>query len=275
MIININMKKLIIISLILISVSFNSCEFLQTDGNELTTEEVIEGLKTALIVGTDTSVVKTSAEDGYYGDPLLKILLPQEADVIIDNLDNPIFSTLGLTDLIEEKLDEVVLAINRAAEDAASDAGPIFRDAITSLTISDAWDILNGINPASNKKETGFDSTAATAFLRSTTYDALVAAFSPYIDVALDKDISVLGFSANDAWNTLTSYYNRGANSPLDIFDNLKPVNTDIGEYTVGKALDGLFLKVGEEEIKIRHDPWAWASETVGKILTKVFGQKN
>jgi len=269
------MKKLTIISLILIPVFLNSCEFLETDGDGLTTEEVIEGLKTALIVGTDTSVVKTSAEDGYYGDPLLKILLPPEADVIIDNLNHPIVSTLGLTELIEQKIEDVVLSINRAAEDAASDAGPIFKDAITSLTISDAWDILNGINPASNKKETGFDSTAATEYLRSTTYDALVEAFSPYINTALDKDISVLGFSANDAWTTLTSYYNQAANSVLDVFDNLKPVNTDIGEYTVGKALDGLFLKVGEEEIKIRRDPWAWASETVGEILTRVFGEKN
>ena len=269
------MKKLTIISMILVPVFINSCDLLETDGDGLTTEEVIEGLKTALIVGTDSSVMKTSAEDGYYGDPLLKIFLPPEADVIIDNLDNPILSTLGLTELIEQKIEDVVLSINRSAEDAASDAGPIFKDAITSLTISDAWDILNGINPASNKKETGFDSTAATAYLRSTTYDALVEAFSPYINTALDKDISVLGFSANDAWTTLTSYYNQAANSVLDIFDDLKPVNTDIGEYTVGKALDGLFLKVGEEEIKIRRDPWAWASETVGKILTRVFGQKN
>lgn len=265
------MKKLAIISLILIPVFLNSCEFLKTDGNGITTEEVIEGLKTALIVGTDTSVVKTSAVNGYYGDPLLKILLPEEAKIITDNLDNPLLSALGLPEMIED----VILSINRSAEDAASDAGPIFKDAITSLTISDAWDILKGINPASNKKESGFDSTAATAYLRSTTYAALVETFSPFINSALDKDISVLGFSANEAWNTLTSLYNKAANSILDIGDVLKPVNTDIGEYTVGKALDGLFLKVGEEEIKIRRDPWAWASETVGKILTKVFGQKN
>src|SRR4030042_7068697 len=265
------MKKLTIISLILIPVFLNSCEFLETDGDDHTTEEVIEGLKTALMVGTDSSVVKTSAVDGYYGDPLLKIPLPPEANVITENINKPLLSALGLPEMIED----VILSINRSAEDAAKDAGSIFKDAITSLTISDAWDILNGINPASNKKETGFDSTAATEYLRSTTYDALVETFSPYINTALDKDISVLGFSANDAWTTLTSYYNQAANSVLDVFDNLKPVNTDIGEYTAGKALDGLFLKVGEEEIKIRRDPWAWASETVGEILTRVFGEKN
>jgi hypothetical protein len=269
------MKKLAVISFCLIAVCINSCEFLENTEDGLTIEEVIEGLKTALLVGTDTTVVKTSALDGYYGDPLIKIPLPEEADVIIENLDNQIFTTLGLTELIEQKLEDVVLSINRAAEDAASDAGPIFKEAITSLTIEDAWDILNGINPASGTKAEEFDSTAATAYLRSTTYDPLIQAFSPYIDAALDKDISVLGFSANDAWNSLTSLYNQAANSPLDIFDNLKPVNTDIGEFTVGKALDGLFLKVGEEEILIRRDPWAWVNEKVGDILTKVFGHKN
>jgi hypothetical protein len=263
------MKKLTIISLILIPVFLNSCEFLETDGDDLTTEEVIEGLKTALMVGTDSSVVKTSAVDGYYGDPLLKIPLPPEANVITENINKPLLSALGLPEMIED----VILSINRSAEDAAKDAGSIFKDAITSLTISDAWDILNGINPASNKKEAGFDSTAATAYLYSTTYDALIDAFSPHINAALNKDISVLGFSANEAWNTLTSAYNTVAN--LILLDALEPVNTDIGEFTVGKALDGLFLKVGEEEIKIRRDPWAWASETVGDVLTRVFGEKN
>jgi len=267
------MKKPYLILLIFIPFFLNSCEFLETDEDGLTTEEVIEGLKTALIVGTDTCVTKTSAVDGYFGDQLIKIPLPDEAVVIKDALEEfELFETLGLYDIIEEKLDDVVLSINRAAEDAASDAGPIFKNVITSLTISDAWDILNGINPASSKKAEGFDSTAATAYLRSTTYNGLVDAFSPYINTALDKDISVLGFSANDAWNTLTSYYNQAANSVLGILAGLEPVNTDIGEYTVGKALDGLFLKVGEEEVKIRRDPWAWVNETVGKILTRVFG---
>ena len=263
--------------LILMPFVFNSCEFLDdVDTDELTVEEVIEGLKTALIVGTDTSVTKTSAVDGYWGDPIIRIPLPEEAVFIQNAIEEyELFETLGLRDLISDKLGDVVLSINRAAEDAASDAGPIFKDAITSLTISDAWDILNGINPASSRKAEEFDSTAATAYLRSTTYDPLVDAFSPYINTALDKDISVLGFSANDAWNSLTSYYNQAANSVLGILAGLEPVNTDIGEYTVGKAMDGLFLKVGEEEVKIRRDPWAWINETVGDILTRVFGNRN
>jgi len=267
------MKKILILIMFLFPVFMTTCDLLETIEEEgLTTEEVIEGLKTALIVGTDSSVSITSALNGYYGDEAIKILLPEEANVILDNLDNELLQTLGVKSIIENSIDDVVLSINRAAETAASDAGPIFKDAITSLSISDAWEILNGTNPAAKKKSDEFDSTAATAYLHSTTYDALVTAFSPYINSALDNDLG-LGFSTNDAWNTLTSTYNTAANSPLDFFDNLKPVETtDLGPYAVGKGLDGLFLKVGEEEKKIRANPWAWAGELVGDILTKVFG---
>jgi len=266
------MKKIIIFMILLLPAGFIACDEFLTDPDKLSTAEVIEGLKTALIVGTDSSVSVTSAVDGYFGDPLLKILLPDEADVILDNLDNKLLETVGVSQIINNSIDDVVLSINRAAETAATDAGPIFKNSITSLSITDAWDILNGTNPASTKKADGFDSTAATEYLRSTTFDALVTAFSPYINDALGEDLG-LGFSTNDAWGTLTTNYNKAANSPLDLFDNLKPVeSTDLGEYAVGKALGGLFLKVGEEEVKIRRDPWAWASSIVGNILTKVFG---
>jgi len=266
------MKKILIFLFLLIPAGFISCDEFLSDPDNLTTEEVIEGLKTALIVGTDSSVAITSALNGYYGDPLLKILLPDEADVILDNLDNPLLETIGVSQVINNSIDNVVLSINRAAESAATDAGPIFKNSITSLSITDAWDILNGTNPAETKKTNGFDSTAATEYLRSTTYDALVTAFSPYINGALDEDLG-LGFSTNQAWGTLTTTYNNAANHTLDIFDNLKPVETtDLGEYAVGKALNGLFMKVGEEEVKIRRNPWAWASSLVGDILTRVFG---
>jgi hypothetical protein len=266
------MKRIIVFLILLLPAGFFSCDEFLTDPDKLTTEEVIEGLKTALMVGTDSSVAITSALNGYYGDPDLKILLPEAADVILDNVNNPLLETLGVSQIINNSIDNVILSINRAAETAATDAGPVFTNAITSLSITDAWNILRGTNPAATKKSDGFDSTAATHYLISTTYDALVTAFSPYINNALDKDLG-LGFSTNQAWNTLTTNYNTAANSPLDLFDKLKPVETtDIGEYAVGKALDGLFLKVGEEEVKIRRDPWAWASSLVGDILTKVFG---
>jgi len=255
--------------ILLIPAGFIACDEFLTDPDKLTTAEVIEGLKTALIVGTDSSVSVTSALNGYYGDPDLKILLPSAADVIPSNFSNiGLLETLGLNNL----MDNVVLSINRAAETAATDAGPIFKESITSLSISDGWEILNGVNPAGTKKSSGFDSTAATEYLKSTTYESLVTAFSPYINGALDEDLGV-GFSTNQAWNTLTSTYNTAANSFAGQLLSLEAIeDTDLGEYAVGKALNGLFMKVGEEEVKIRRDPWAWASSLVGNILTKVFG---
>lgn len=236
-----------------------SCELLEETG--LGDGDIAEGLKTALEVGTDSSVFKTSAVDGFYKDAALKILLPPEADVIVNNIGDVPFGT--------ELLESVYLRINRSAEDAAKSAGPIFKDAIRSLSITDALTILNGQNPASKKKSASFDSTAATQYLRSTTYDQLVEAFSGPINQSLDKAI-VGNISTNSAWNELTSKYNLIA--PF-IF---KPkVNTSLGGYATEKALNGLFLKVGEQEVKIRRDPWKWVATTVGDILTKVFGSKS
>ena len=143
------MKKIIIFLILILPVGFFACDEFLTDPDKLTTDEVIEGLKTALLVGTDSSVSVTSALNGYYGDPDLKILLPEAANVIPSNFSNiGLLDKLGLTNL----MDNVVLSINRAAETAASDAGPIFTESITSLSISDGWDILNGTNPAATKK---------------------------------------------------------------------------------------------------------------------------
>ena len=170
------MKRINGLFILIVILLMASCEDLfNTDEGGLTTEEVIEGLKTALVVGTDSSVAVTSALDGYYRDPIIKILMPEEADVILNNLDNQVFHTLGLTTLIDQQVEKVILSVNRAAEDAASGAAPIFKQSISDLSITDAWSILKGKNPAANTKSSGdFDSTAATAYLKSTTYDSLI-----------------------------------------------------------------------------------------------------
>ncbi len=233
--------------------------------NPLTDTEIIEGLKTALLVGTDSSVALTSRANGYYNDEAIKILLPPEADIIYDYTDHPFFSALGL----EAKLEEAVMALNMAAEDAAREAGPIFTTAITDLSISDGWAILKGTNPAASKKTTDFDSTAATNYLRSTTYSQLSDAFSPKVNASLDKKL-VGTISPNQIWNTLTSNFNAVANLPFSPIDPIE--NTDLGAYVTGKALDGLFLKVSVQEKEIRRDPLKWATTTVGNILERVFG---
>jgi hypothetical protein len=233
----------------------------------LSGSEIIEGLKTALLVGTDTSVSVTSRLNGFYKDEAIKILLPPEAQKIYANKNNALFRIAGL----DKKLEDAVLAINRAAEDAASQAGPIFKNAITGLSISDGYSILKGKNPATPSQSELFDSTAATGYLRSTTYIQLRDAFSPKINVSLDKAL-VGKYSPNQIWNTLTSSYNSIANKSMGL---IEPVaTTNLGQYVTGKALDGLFYKVAVEEKEIRKDPGKWAKTAVGNILKRVFGSK-
>ena len=252
-----------------------SCEYFDLDNdNGLSTEEIIEGLKTALQIGADSSTTKLSALDGYYLDAAVKILLPPEADIIYENLNTLDNVIPGTKSFIEGELEKLVLSINRSAEDAADDALPILGDAITSLSIGDGWDILNGKVPSETKNATDepFDSLAATHYMERETKADLIVVFSVPINTALQKPL-VFNTSAYSLWNGITSAYNTAANTYnsidiLDLWDDIEPVNTDIGEFVTGKALDGLFLKVGEEEKKIRKDPFQWAID----IIQRVFG---
>lgn len=239
----------------------SSCELLEDSSSGLSNSEIANGLKTALEVGADSSVFKTSAMDGFYKNAAIKILLPEEAKIIVDNIN----SVPGGQELLEG----VLLRINRSAEDAAKSATPILKDAVRGLTINDALTILNGQNPASSKKSgSSFDSTAATGYLKSKTYTDLTTAFSVPINASLDKKL-VGTISTNEAWSNLTSAYNLYASLP---FVNKPKVNTNLGEHVTQKALNGLFYQVGNEERKIRRDPWKWVTTAVGDILTKVFG---
>lgn len=254
------MKKFI--TLLIVTVfGLSSCELLKEATSGLSDDEIVEGLKTALVVGTDSSVFKTNKKDGFFKDQLIKIAFPPEASFVMQHKND----VPGLSSLI----DQVVLSMNRAAEDAASEAAPIFKQSITSLTITDGLDILNGINPASsNKSAATFDSTAATHYLQFTTSDQLTAAFAPKINISLNKSL-IGSYSTLKLWNDLTTAYNAAA-----LFAGWQSVNTDLGEYVTEQALKGMFAKVGQEEVKIRRDPWQWASTTVGNILAKVFGEQ-
>ena len=266
------MKNILFLLIVLLSQSsVPGCEEMikqisSSESKSLTNQEIIEGLKTALIVGTDSSVSYASKTNGYYRDEAIKILLPPEANIIYANKNNALLKAAG----IDRKIEDAVIALNRAAEDAAKEAAPIFKNAIVNLSISDGISILRGINPAAEQQTGGnFDSTAATAYLRFTTYHDLSIAFSPKINTSLDK-VLVGNLSPNQIWNTLTSSYNTVSSKSFGILDPMK--NTDLGTYVTEKALDGLFLKVAEEEKKIRSDPWRWAKTSVGNILQKVFG---
>jgi len=214
----------------------------------LTESEVISGLKEALTIGTDSSVAKVSATNGFFNDQFIKILMPPEAEAITKNLDNPILKSLGVSKMV----DDVVLRMNRSAEEASKKAKPIFIDAIKGMSITDAFGILRG------------NDTAATHYFRMNTHAQLYKEFNPIIKQYLDKDL-VGGFSTNQAWNTLTSAYNKVA----QFSSSLTPVNTKLDDYVTKKTIDGVFVKLADQERQIRKDPMA----QVTSLLKRVFGQ--
>ena len=213
----------------------------------LTEADVVSGLKEALITGAKNSAQKLAAENGYFGDATVKILFPDEANMIIDNI-----SKLPGGDKLVQ---DVILRINRAAEDAAKEAAPIFVNSIRQMTIRDAFNILKGAD------------NAATSYLRQTTYSELYALYKPKITVSTEKKI-VGSVSTKESWVTLTGKWNILANSMPGKLANLRPVNTDLDDYLTTKALNGMFMKVEMEELKIRKD----VSARISPILQRVFG---
>lgn len=263
------MKKLLIISVISLTCIVSACELLDKVKDELSEGDIIEGLKTALNVGADSAVTVTSAVNGYLKDEAIKILLPPEAQAVQQKLN--IIKDYGID--LTPYLEDVIKSMNKAAESAASKATPIFKSAITNLTITDGLSILNGKNPADStgkKAGSSFDSTAATNYLISTTFNQLVDAYATPVNAELGKDLG-LGFSANDAWDNFKSAYNGFVDNAGWLLGYSK-INTTLSQYVTSKALDGLFLKVGDQERSIRRDPWKWIGD-IGETLQKVFGK--
>lgn len=221
---------------------------LQSPANlPLTEDEVISGLKEALSTGARNSAARLAAENGYYGDAAIKILLPDEAKVIVDNISR----IPGGQQLV----DDVILRINRAAEDAAKEVAPIFVNSIRQMTIKDAFNILKGEN------------NAATNYLRATTFNELYSLYKPKIQSSTEKKI-IGNVSTKDSWIALTGNWNTFANSVAGKLAGLKPVSTDLDDFLTTKALSGMFSKVEIEELKIRTE----VSARVTPILKRVFG---
>ena len=280
------MKKTFLL-LLLVPFALVSCEDILGEDGDLSSDDVVKGLKTALNIGTDSSTTILSATNGYYGDAAVKILLPQEAQYIQEKtrlLDN-VWS--GTSDVIDAKLEQLIESINHSAEDAAKDAAPIFSNAITNLSIVDGLQILNGEVPGESLKSAAdFDSLAATKYLKNQTYGALVDAYSPRVNEALGKNF-VGNASATSLWNDITGRwnglvekYNNSTTAQLTLSTlaaakgwdlNIHEVNTDLGEYTTEKALNGLFTKVGDQEKAIRKNPFQWASDIIKKVFGSVY----
>jgi hypothetical protein len=204
-----------------------------SSGGPVTETEANRGLREALTQGILKGVDKASAKDGYFGNPLLRIPFPDEVKQVEQAL-----RTIGL----QSEVDRAILTINRAAEDAAKEAGPIFLGALRQLTIADALAIVRG-----NQDE-------ATRFLERNTREQLVQSFSPIIKKHMDNT------GATRYWNDIFSRYNQ---IPL-----VRPVNPDLELYVTDKAIQGLFTLVADEEKAIRTDPVARTTA----ILRRVFG---
>jgi len=213
----------------------------------LTEREVADGLKEALTTGARNAAARLAAENGYYGDEALRIPLPDEARVIVDNISR----IPGGEKLVED----VVVRVNRAAEDAAGEAAPVFVSAVTEMTIADAFGILRG------------EDDAATAYLRRTTGEELYALYRPRIATSTSKEI-VGGVSTRESWESLTGTWNRLADSLVGRAAGFNTVQTDLDDFLTRKALDGLFTLIAQEELKIRTD----VSARVTPILRRVFG---
>ena len=180
----------------------------------------------------------------------MKINLPPQTAEIVEYAKR----VPGLDKLIED----VVLQINRSAEDAAARAKPIFVNAITSMSIADAWGILKGAD------------TAATHYLRQKPFDQLVNAYQPVMQASLDKPI-VAGVSASKTWDELTTNWNKFANSVAGRLIGVNSLNLSLDEYVTTRALNGLFIKVEDQEKKIRTDISARTSD----LLRRVFSQQD
>lgn len=217
---------------------------IETAPDQLTNKEVIQGLREALRKGADFAVSQLNVKDGFYGDAALKILLPKEAQ--------PMYDRLEKVPVLNDLMADAVLSINRAAENAAGEAKPIFLNAINGMTIQDGMSILRGSD------------TAATHYLREKTYEQLYASFKPKIRQSLEKKY-VGNLSAEGTYKKVIDTYNAASLNGM-LWSPIE--NNSLTEHTTRKALQGLFVKVAAEEKAIRDNP----AHRVTDILKRVFG---
>jgi len=228
------MKTILLASLLSLLVALPSCDTLKQIAAEPTTAEISQALKQALEFGIREGAEKLSMRDGYFKSEY-KILLPAEARAVTDKLKFiPGFS--DVESIILEKL-------NRAAEDAASSATPIFVNAIKEMTFEDAFNILMG------------QKDAATQYLNAKTYDPLYSEFQPVIVTSLNK------FNAIEYWADAVNAYNK--------IPFVEKVNPHLDEYVTDKALDGLFSMVAKKELQIRTDISSRTTELLKKVFAK------
>lgn len=197
---------------------------------------IVKGLKEALATGTERAVTAVAKTDGYFGNQLIKILLPDKVQQAAD-----ILGSIGY----QQQVDELILSMNRAAEKAAPKAASFFGDAIRQMTVEDAKGILSG------------GETAATRFFENKTRSKLFEAFKPTVAKSMDQ------VGTARAYKEMIGTY-----GTVPLASLVGAPALDLDAYVTDKALDGLFIMVGEEEKKIRTNPAARTTD----LLRKVFG---
>ncbi|MAC94484.1 MAG: hypothetical protein CMC96_03165 [Flavobacteriales bacterium] len=237
------MKKLNYIALPFIFSGLIACSELNQIVNELPTTmeqtsepstfEMGEGLKAALEKGTIQGVVDLAKGGGYLSNEAYKIYFPPSAQKVENTLRD-----LGFND----EVDRLVVSLNKAAENAVSEAKPLFIEAIRGMSIADAKGILFGAD------------TAATNYLKRKTAAQLHQKFEPKIQASLNE------VNATKYWADIMTQYNK---IPL-----VEKVETNLSRYVTERAVDGLFLKIAEEEKAIRENP----QQRTTDLLKKVFG---
>ncbi|HET6364534.1 MAG TPA: DUF4197 domain-containing protein [Nitrospirota bacterium] len=200
--------------------------------NEPDTDTIVSGLKEALSTGAKNGVKSVSQVDGYFGNPLIKIPMPEKIQRIEKALRKAGFN---------KEVDRFILSMNRAAEKAAPQALTLFVDSVKGMTIPDAVGILRG------------NDTAATDYLKSKTFNELYQSFKPSISSSMN-DVGVT--------RTFKEMMDKTRRIPF-----LKKESVDLDHYVTSKALDGLFTMVGQEEKKIRKDPAARVTELLKTVF--------
>jgi len=206
----------------------------QTVGKGLDDSTIASGLKEALDIGTKNAVGMVSKANGYYGNEAIKILLPNKIQQAAE-----LAGKLGY----QKEVDELIQSMNHAAEKAAPKAASSFAEAIKAMSIDDARKILSGGN------------TSATEYFKSKTSTKLYDEFKPSISESMNQ-VGVVRF-----YNAMMS--------KVPAVPFVKPESVDLDDYITTKALDGLYLMVGQEEQKIRTNPVARTTD----LLTKIFGK--
>lgn len=203
-----------------------------TGGSSISNADIGSALKEALNNGVTKQVTKLTAVDGFYKNEAVKILLPEELKKVDAKL-----RQMGMSELA----DEGIKVLNRAAEDAVKEATPIFVNAITSMSFTDAKNILMGAD------------NSATTYLEKTTSTQLYSKFSPVVKNSLSK------VGADKVWANIIAKYNA---IPL-----VSKVNPDLTDYVTDKAMDGVFKMISVEEKSIRTN----LSSRTSDLLKQVF----